>query len=163
MKMADMPAGAGLIDNPVSVAPGFRIENVYVLPGVPKIMQAMLDGLLPGLRGGAKVLSRAISVLAAEGDVAAAWRRCRRRIPALEVGSYPFWRPERPSATIVFRGTDRRRSTPRPRRCWNSPPGSAPPRARTRRAAERPRSAGADNPSCKTGPRARCDLERPGT
>ena len=67
-----MPEGAELIDNPISVAPGFRLENVYVLPGVPKIMQAMLDGLLPRLRGGAPVLSRAITVLAPEGDVAAA-------------------------------------------------------------------------------------------
>ncbi|MGH6914997.1 MAG: competence/damage-inducible protein A, partial [Geminicoccales bacterium] len=62
MKMADAPEGAELIDNPVSVAPGFRVENVYVLPGVPKIMQAMLDSLLPKLEGGARVLSRAITV-----------------------------------------------------------------------------------------------------
>jgi molybdenum cofactor synthesis domain-containing protein len=107
MSMADMPAGAALIDNPVSVAPGFRIKNVYVLPGVPKIMQAMLDGLLPGMRGGAKVLSRAITVLAPEGDVAAAGLgEIQARFPALEVGSYPFWRPEGPGTTIVFRGTD---------------------------------------------------------
>ena len=107
MTMADMPEGVELIDNPISVAPGFRIENVYVLPGVPKIMQAMLDGLLSGLRGGAKVLSRAITVLAPEGDVAAAGlgdiQAC---FPALEIGSYPFWRPEGPGTTIVFRGTD---------------------------------------------------------
>ena len=107
MSMADMPEGAELIDNPISVAPGFRIENVYVLPGVPKIMQAMLDGLLPGLRGGAKVLSRAITVLAPEGDVAAAGLGdIQARFPALEIGSYPFWRPEGPGTTIVFRGTD---------------------------------------------------------
>ncbi len=107
MSMADMPEGAELIDNPISVAPGFRIENVHVLPGVPKIMQAMLDGLLPGLRGGARVLSRAITVLAPEGDVAAAGLGdIQARFPALEIGSYPFWRPEGPGTTIVFRGTD---------------------------------------------------------
>jgi molybdenum cofactor synthesis domain-containing protein len=108
MSMADMPEGVDLIDNPVSVAPGFRLENVHVLPGVPKIMQAMLDGLLPTLKGGAKVLSRAITVLAPEGDVAAAGLGdIQARFPALEIGSYPFWRPEGPGTTIVFRGTDR--------------------------------------------------------
>lgn len=54
MSMADMPEGVKLIDNPVSTAPGFRIENVFVLAGVPKIMQAMLDGIIPTLEGGAK-------------------------------------------------------------------------------------------------------------
>ena len=107
MSMADMPEGVELIDNPISVAPGFRIENVHVLPGVPQIMQAMLDGLLPGLKGGAQVLSRAITVLAPEGDVAAAGLgEIQARFPALEIGSYPFWRPEGPGTTVVSRGTD---------------------------------------------------------
>jgi molybdenum cofactor synthesis domain-containing protein len=107
MKMADMPEGAELIDNPVSVAPGFRIENVHVLPGVPKIMQAMLDGLLSTLSGGAKLLARAVTVFAPEGDVAnAGLGDIQARFPALEIGSYPFWRPEGPGTTIVFRGTD---------------------------------------------------------
>ena len=108
MKMADMPEGAELIDNPVSVAPGFRVENVHVLPGVPKIMQAMLDGLLPTLKGGEKVRSRAITVFAPEGDVAnAGLGQIQAQFPTLEIGSYPFWRPEGPGTTIVFRGTDR--------------------------------------------------------
>jgi molybdenum cofactor synthesis domain-containing protein len=107
MSMADMPERVALIDNPISVAPGFRIENVYVLPGVPKIMQAMVDGLLPTLRGGARVVSRAITVFAAEGDVAAAGLGdLQARFAALEIGSYPFWRPEGPGTTIVLRGTD---------------------------------------------------------
>ena len=107
MSMADTPEGALLIDNPISVAPGFRVDNVYVLPGVPKIMQAMFDGLLPTLRGGARVLSRAITVLAPEGDVAAAGLGdIQARFPMLEIGSYPFWRPEGPGTTIVFRGTE---------------------------------------------------------
>ena len=107
MSMADMPEGAVLIDNPISVAPGFRVENVHVLPGVPQIMQAMLDGLLPSLQGGARVRSRAITVLAPEGDVAAAGLGdIQARFPALEIGSYPFWRPEGPGTTILFRGTD---------------------------------------------------------
>lgn len=107
MSMADMPEGVALIDNPISVAPGFRIENVHVLPGVPKIMQAMLDDLLPTLQGGARVLSRAITVLAPEGDVAAAGLGdLQARFPTIEIGSYPFWRPEGPGTTIVLRGTE---------------------------------------------------------
>src|SRR5918996_1957176 len=62
MSMADMPDGVDLIDNPVSVAPGFRIGNVYVLPGVPKIMQAMVLELLPTLQGGEKLRSRTITL-----------------------------------------------------------------------------------------------------
>jgi molybdenum cofactor synthesis domain-containing protein len=107
MSMADMPEGVELIDNPISVAPGFRIENVHVLPGVPQIMQAMLDGVLPTLKGGPVVHARAITVLAPEGDVAAAGLGgLQARFPSLEIGSYPFWRPEGPGTTIVLRGTD---------------------------------------------------------
>jgi len=107
MKMADMPEGVELIDNPVSVAPGFRIENVHVLPGVPKIMQAMLDGVLPSLAGGAQMLARALTVFAPEGDVAnAGLGDLQARFPTLEIGSYPFWRPEGPGTTIVLRGTE---------------------------------------------------------
>src|ERR687891_2389330 len=61
MKMADTPEGAELIDNPVSIAPGFTVENVHVLPGVPSILQAMLAGLKPRLRGGAVVHSRTLT------------------------------------------------------------------------------------------------------
>jgi molybdenum cofactor synthesis domain-containing protein len=106
MSMADMPEGAELIDNPVSVAPGFRLDNVYVLPGVPKIMQAMVQLLLPGLRGGRKLVARTITLFAAEGDVSAGLGRIQADHPATEIGSYPFWRPEGPSCTIVIRGTD---------------------------------------------------------
>jgi molybdenum cofactor synthesis domain-containing protein len=106
MKMADMPEGAELIDNPVSIAPGFRVENVYVLPGVPKIMQAMFDGLVARLEGGRKVLSRAITVFAPEGDVAAGLSEIQGRFPELEIGSYPFFRVEGPGTTVVLRGAD---------------------------------------------------------
>jgi molybdenum cofactor synthesis domain-containing protein len=106
MSMADMPEGVELIDNPVSVAPGFRIENVFVLAGVPKIMQAMLDLVLPKLEGGVKVQARAATVYAPEGDVAGGLAQIQARFPQLEIGSYPFFRPAGPGSTIVFRGTD---------------------------------------------------------
>jgi molybdenum cofactor synthesis domain-containing protein len=106
MSMADMPEGVELIDNPVSVAPGFRIENVYVMAGVPKIMQAMLDLVLPKLEGGVKVQARAVTIYAPEGDVALGLGAIQERFPGLEIGSYPFFRPAGAGSTIVFRGTD---------------------------------------------------------
>jgi molybdopterin-biosynthesis enzyme MoeA-like protein len=109
MSMADMPEGAELIDNPVSVAPGFRLENVYVLPGVPKIMQAMVLELLPTLGGGTKMLSRTITVFAPEGDVARGLGAIQAKFPELEIGSYPFFRVQGAGTSIVIRGHDRDR------------------------------------------------------
>jgi molybdenum cofactor synthesis domain-containing protein len=109
MSMADMPEGAELIDNPVSVAPGFRLDNVYVLPGVPKIMQAMVLELLPVLAGGTKMLSRTITVFAPEGDVARGLGAIQAKFPELEIGSYPFFRVQGPGTSIVIRGLDRER------------------------------------------------------
>ena len=109
LSMADMPEGVELIDNPVSVAPGFRCENVYVLPGVPKIMQAMALELLPTLVGGRKMLSRTITVFAPEGDVSRGLGGIQAKFPDLELGSYPFWRPQGPGTSIVIRGQDRDR------------------------------------------------------
>lgn len=106
MSMADMPDGVTLIDNPVSIAPGFRIENVFVMAGVPKIMQAMLDGILPTLKGGDKVLSRSITVLLPEGELAGPLGELQARHTTLEIGSYPFFGTRGPGSTIVFRGTD---------------------------------------------------------
>lgn len=89
MKMADIPKGAELIDNPVSTAPGFRVENVYVLAGVPKIMQAMLAGVLPGLQGGAPMLSETVTCDLPEGRIAAALAEVQQRYDDVEIGSYP--------------------------------------------------------------------------
>jgi molybdopterin-biosynthesis enzyme MoeA-like protein len=77
-----------------------------VLAGVPKIMQAMLDLLLPKLEGGVRVAARAATVYAPEGDIAGGLARIQANFPTLEIGSYPFFRPAGPGATIVFRGTD---------------------------------------------------------
>ena len=106
MKMADMPEGAELIDNPVSVAPGFRIENVFVLPGVPSILQAMFAGVKPLLKGGATVRSRTLTVFAPEGEIAAPLGEIQARHPELEIGSYPFMRQDRFGTSLVFRGTN---------------------------------------------------------
>ena len=104
LSMADMPAGVELIDNPVSAAPGFRLENVHVLPGVPKILQAMVDELVPRLAGGRPIASRALTVFAAEGDLAALLADLQARHEGVEIGSYPFFRQGRFGTTVICRG-----------------------------------------------------------
>jgi len=107
MRMAHTPEGAELIDNPVSIAPGFRIGNVFVLAGVPRICQAMFDGLKGQLKGGDPVLSRTVSGYIGEGVIAKDLGLLQDRHPALEIGSYPFFRQGRFGASFVIRGTDK--------------------------------------------------------
>jgi len=106
LRMANIPAGAELIDNPVSQAPGFRMANVYVLAGVPRIAKAMFDGLKHGLRGGQPVLSRAVSADLREGDMAEALAAIQDAFPDVDLGSYPFLRNDRLGVSIVARGVD---------------------------------------------------------
>lgn len=106
-KMADIPAGATLIDNPVSKAPGFQIGNVFVLPGVPAIMRAMFDGIRGRLSGGAPVLSHAIAAYATEGAIASELAQIQARHPDVDIGSYPFVRAGRIGVSLVARTPDR--------------------------------------------------------
>lgn len=108
MRMAHTPEGAELIDNPVSIAPGFRIGNVFVLAGVPRICQAMFDGLKGGLKGGDPVLSRTVSGYIGEGVIAKDLGELQDKHPVLEIGSYPFFRQGKFGASFVIRGTDKR-------------------------------------------------------
>ena len=107
MKMADGPEGAGLIPNPLSHAPGFRVDNVFILPGVPSIVQAMLEDLLPELGSGKKVLSCTVSSYVREGDVADGLSRVQDAHDAVEIGSYPFYRSGKLGTSLVLRGDDR--------------------------------------------------------
>ena len=107
--MAHAPEGATLIPNPVSRAPGFRIGNVFVLAGVPQVMQAMFDELRHRLKGGAKVLSRSVSCALAEGAIAKDLGALQARYGDLEIGSYPYFRRGDFGVTLVVRGTDRER------------------------------------------------------
>ena len=106
LRMAHVPDGATLIDNPVSTAPGFQIGNVFVLAGVPAICRAMFDGLKGRLRTGDKVLSVTISGHVGEGVIAKGLGELQERYPMLEIGSYPFFRQSRFGASFVLRGTD---------------------------------------------------------
>lgn len=107
LRMANVPEGATLIENPVSRAPGFRIANVFVLAGVPMIMQAMFAGLKHQLAGGAPMLSRTVQAELPEGQLAADLAVVQARFPAVEIGSYPSFRMGgKPSVAIVLRGVD---------------------------------------------------------
>ncbi len=106
LRMARIPEGATLIDNPVSAAPGFILGNVHVMAGVPSIFEAMLASVLPTLAGGAPVLSQTWEVRRGEGDIAGPLSELAARYPDLSVGSYPFIRDGCHGAQIVLRGQD---------------------------------------------------------
>ncbi|MDG4647031.1 molybdopterin-binding protein [Roseibacterium sp. SDUM158017] len=106
LRMARIPEGATLIDNPVSAAPGFSLDNVHVMAGVPSIFEAMLAGLLPTLTGGAPVLSQSLRVVRGEGDIASALGDLARAHPEVSIGSYPFIRDGVHGSNIVVRGQD---------------------------------------------------------
>lgn len=106
LRMARIPEGAMLIDNPVSAAPGFTLGNVHVMAGVPSIFEAMLASVLPALSGGAPMLSQAWEVRRGEGDIAGPLADLAARYPDLSVGSYPFIRDGCHGAQIVLRGQD---------------------------------------------------------
>lgn len=106
LKMADMPRGASLIPNPVSAAPGFHLENVYVLAGVPVIMQAMFDAIRPQLKGGARMHSKAISAHVTEGMIAEQLNVIQNRYNDVEIGSYPFIRDGKLGVCLVTRAAD---------------------------------------------------------
>jgi molybdenum cofactor synthesis domain-containing protein len=106
MKMAMIPPGATLIENTVSRAPGFQIENVFVLAGVPKIAQAMFESLRPRLRGGEAIVSANANVYLKESDIAEPLGRIVDANKDVEIGSYPFSRDGRYGANLVVRGTD---------------------------------------------------------
>ncbi len=106
LRMANVPVGGELLHNPVSRAPGFRVENVYVLPGVPRIMQAIFDGFKHRLAGGRPVLSRTITAFVPESVAAAGLGTIQQRFPQAELGSYPYVRSRRFGTALVVRTED---------------------------------------------------------
>lgn len=105
-RMARIPDGAALIDNPVSTAPGFTLGNVHVMAGVPNIFQAMVASVLPTLTGGAPLLSQSLQVNRGEGEIAEAFGALAADFPELSMGSYPFIRNGAHGTNLVIRGTD---------------------------------------------------------
>jgi molybdenum cofactor synthesis domain-containing protein len=105
-RMARVPEGGSLIEAANSLVPGFQIENVYVMAGVPSIMRAMFEWLRPKLKGGAKMLSRSVAADLPEGKTAAGLTALQDRYSDLEIGSYPYFKEGRVGAAVVIRGTD---------------------------------------------------------
>ena len=106
LRMARIPDGATLIDNPVSAAPGFTLENVHVMAGVPQIFEAMVASVLPTLTGGAPLLSQTLRIDRGEGDIAGPLADLAADFPDLSIGSYPFSHSGAFGAHIVIRGHD---------------------------------------------------------
>ncbi len=106
LRMAHVPEGATLVENPVSRAPGFRIENVFVLAGVPVVMRAMFDGIKGRLRRGPPVLSRSVTCALGEGTLAKQLGEIQARFADVEIGSYPYFRAGGFGVSLVARGTD---------------------------------------------------------
>jgi molybdenum cofactor synthesis domain-containing protein len=106
MRMARIPQGAELIENPVSKAPGFRIGNVFVMAGVPKIMQAMLEAIGSQLERGQPMLSATVTANIGEGDLARPLKEIQERHPDVVIGSYPFEEQGKYGSNLVLRSRD---------------------------------------------------------
>ncbi|MEO1745361.1 MAG: competence/damage-inducible protein A [Pseudomonadota bacterium] len=105
-RMARMPEGAGLIDNPISKAPGFVIGNVHVMAGVPAIFEAMLDNVVPTLRTGRKLLSTSVHCPFGEGTIGAPLAEIQTNHPNAIIGSYPAFEEGAFWTEIVIRSGD---------------------------------------------------------
>ncbi len=105
-RMTRVPKGGVLIDNPVSIAPGFKIENVFVMAGVPKVMQAMLEQLRRHLKGGRKVHSLTITINAPESVIADTLGAIEKSIDGISIGSYPFYHEGNSGTQIVTRSVN---------------------------------------------------------
>ena len=105
-KMIWMPEGANLILNPTSGAPGFNVENVFCLPGVPSILKSMLGGLKDKIVGGDPILSHTISVKTVESEIAKSLTDVQNDNKDVEIGSYPFFQAGKLGVSIVIRSED---------------------------------------------------------
>ncbi|WP_127901377.1 competence/damage-inducible protein A [Solirhodobacter olei] len=106
LRMARIPDGATLIDNPVSRAPGFSLGNVHVMAGVPAVFEAMLVSVLATISGGDPMLSQSLRVLRGEGEIATPFAALAAEFPDLSFGSYPFQQNGAYGTNLVVRGTD---------------------------------------------------------
>lgn len=106
LRMARIPVGASLVDNPVSIAPGFRMDNVFAFAGVPRIMQAMFDNVLPTLQEGLVIGSVTVACTLGEGTLAGPLADLQARYPRVDLGSYPGFSDGNVRVALVARSTD---------------------------------------------------------
>jgi len=110
LRMARIPEGAELIESATILAPGFKIDNVIVMAGVPSIMQAMMDIISPKLKAGQRMLSESVRADALEGDIGSPLRDIAGRYPETSIGSYPFvGEDNKPNTNIVVRSRDQQK------------------------------------------------------
>jgi molybdenum cofactor synthesis domain-containing protein len=105
LRMARIPFGADLVENAVSVAPGFMLGNVIVMAGIPAVMHAMLDAVTNRLKTGKKMLSASLDLARPEGEIAALFGDLQKRYPDVPMGSYPFFRDGTYGTQLVLRST----------------------------------------------------------
>ena len=106
-KMAVLPDKASLIFNPSSAAPGFIVENVFCLPGVPSILKSMLGGLNDKIVGGKKILSKTINLRTVESEIADSLEKVQNKFKNVDIGSYPFFKKGKIGVSIVIRSTEK--------------------------------------------------------
>ena len=104
--MSMLPDKAILIFNPSSGAPGFIVDNVYCLPGVPSILKSMLGGLNSKIKGGKKILNKTIALRTVESEIASSLEKVQNNFKDVEIGSYPFFKQGKIGVSIVIRSTD---------------------------------------------------------
>jgi molybdenum cofactor synthesis domain-containing protein len=109
LRMARIPFGAELVENSISIAPGFMLGNVIVMAGIPAIMHVMLDAATRFLKTGKKMLSFAMDLHRPEGEIADMFASLQQRFPDVAMGSYPFQKEGRPGTQLVLRCTDQAR------------------------------------------------------
>ena len=106
LKMTLLPKGAELVENPVTKAPGFKMENVFVMAGIPSIMQGMLEGAKAFLKIGNKMTSKSIDVFMPESYVAEELSKMQDNYPEVEIGSYPFNKEGQFGTSLVMRSAN---------------------------------------------------------
>ena len=106
LKMTLLPKGAELVENPVTKAPGFKMENVFVMAGIPSIMQGMLEGAKAFLKLGNKMTSKSIDVFMPESYVAEELSKMQDNYPEVEIGSYPFNKEGQFGTSLVMRSAN---------------------------------------------------------
>ena len=106
LKMAYMPENSILIDNPVSVAPGFEIENIFVFPGVPKIMQVMFKEKVRSFDEGLRYYKKTVSTKLSEGIIGEYIEKIQKKFSSLEIGSYPYFKKNAFGVSLVIKGDD---------------------------------------------------------
>jgi len=105
-RMARIPEGARLVANPISKAPGFQLENVFVMAGIPIIVQVMMDDIAERLESGAQMIARTIDCQVGEGTIAEELGDIQKRFPAVMIGSYPFFRDKQYGTSLVLRSVE---------------------------------------------------------